>query len=121
MQSRGRKPDIVLKILVISALGLATLAAVGVAIGGFTLGKRVITTIAFKLTKLDPITGAAEGYSTVLNVWLFTTISTVLWGYGMPVSTTYAAVPTVLGVGLVKYGIKGVNWEYLPESLLCGY
>ena len=156
LQSRGRKPDRILKLLVVSALafsayafgsndvgnatgvyysilssagaqagfdyktalGLSTLAAIGVAIGGFTLGKRVITTIAFKLTKLDLVTGAAEGFSTALNVWLFTTIPTVLWGYGMPVSTTHAAVSAVLGVGLARYGIKGVDWGIFARILM---
>ena len=101
-----------------TALGLATLAAVGVAIGGFTLGKRVIATIAFKLTKLDLVTGAAEGYSTAFNVWLFTTIPTIIWGFGMPVSTTHAAVSAVLGVGLAKYGIKGVDWRMFGKILV---
>lgn len=101
-----------------TAMGLATLAAVGVALGGFTLGKRVINTIAFKLTRLDYVTGAAEGISTALNVWLFTTVPTVLWGYGMPVSTTHAAVSSVLGVGLAKYGVKGVDWGMFGRILV---
>ncbi len=29
----------------------------------------------------------------------------------MPISTTHASVSAVLGVGLAKYGVKGVNWR----------
>ena len=94
-----------------TAVMLAALGAVGISLGSFTLGKRVIKTIAFGITRLDYITGSAAGLANALVVWLFTTIPSIVWGWGMPISTTHASVSAVLGVGLAKYGVKGVNWR----------
>jgi len=94
-----------------TAVMLAALGALGISLGGFTLGKRVIKTIAFGITRLDYITGSAAGLANALVVWIFTTIPSIVWGWGMPISTTHASVSAVLGVGLAKYGVKGVNWR----------
>ena len=94
-----------------TAVMLAALGALGISLGGFTLGKRVIKTVAFGITRLDYITGSAAGLANALVVWLFTTIPSIVWGWGMPISTTHASVSAVLGVGLAKYGVKGVNWR----------
>ncbi len=92
------------------ALPLAALGAVGISIGGFTLGRRVIRTVAYRITRLDYVTGSAAGLANALVVWVFTTVPMMVWGWGMPISTTHASVSAVLGVGLAKYGRKGVNW-----------
>lgn len=101
-----------------TAIALAALGALGISLGGFTLGKRVIKTIAFGITRLDYITGSAAGLANALVVWLFTTIPTIVWGWGMPISTTHASVSAVLGVGLAKYGIKGVNWRTFARIVI---
>ncbi len=93
-----------------TAIMLSALGAIGISIGGFTLGRRVIKTIAFGITRLDYITGSAAGFANAIIVWLFTTVPTMIWGWGMPVSTTHASVSAVLGVGLAKYGVKGIRW-----------
>ncbi|OYT38875.1 MAG: hypothetical protein B6U89_05090, partial [Desulfurococcales archaeon ex4484_58] len=79
---------------------LAILGSIGIAIGGFTLGRRVISTVAYKITRLDLLTGLAAELSNALTVWLFTTIPYLLFGYGMPISTTHASVASIIGVGL---------------------
>jgi len=94
-----------------TAIMLAALGAVGISIGGFTLGRRVIKTVAYGITRLDYITGSAASLANALVVWVFTTIPLYVWGWGMPISTTHAAVSAVLGVGLAKYGLKGVKWS----------
>ena len=94
-----------------TAIMLAALGAIGISIGGFTLGKRVIRTVAYGITRLDYITGSAAGLANALVVWVFTTIPLYVWGWGMPISTTHAAVSAVLGVGLAKYGLRGVKWS----------
>lgn len=89
---------------------LAIFAATFIAIGGFTVGKRVIETLAFKITRLDiPMALAAET-ANALTVWLFTTIPYFLFGYGLPISTSYATAGSIIGTGIAKYrGLSGVN------------
>ena len=101
-----------------TAIMLAALGAIGISLGGFTLGRRVIRTIAFGITRLDFITGSAAGLANALVVWLFTTIPTLVWGWGMPISTTHASVSAVLGVGLAKYGVRGVNWRTFVKIVI---
>ena len=101
----------------LTSLMLASLGAVGIIIGGFTLGKRVINTVAFGITRLDYLTGSAAGLANALIVWVFTTIPTLVWGWGMPISTTHASVSAVLGVGLIRHGVKGVNWRVIIKIL----
>lgn len=91
---------------------LAILGGLGIALGGFTLGKRVLTTVAFKITRLDLKTGLAAELSNALVVWLFTTIPYLLFGYGLPISTTHATVSSIIGVGIAKHkNLKNVNWR----------
>ncbi|MCS7139736.1 MAG: anion permease [Candidatus Nezhaarchaeota archaeon] len=89
---------------------LALLGGLFIAIGGFTLGERVIRTTAFKITKLDHPSGVAAGFSLALIVWLFTTIPYILWGFGMPISTTHTSVSSIMGVGIAKVrSLRGLN------------
>lgn len=90
---------------------LALIGSIGIALGGFTLGKRVIVRVAYGITRLELVSGAAAELSNALVVWLFTTIPYMLVGYGMPISTTHASVSSIMGVGLARYGIRGVDWK----------
>ncbi len=101
-----------------TAVGLAMLGAAGIILGGFTLGRRVIRTVAYGITKLDYVTGAAAEASNALTVWLFTTVPAAVWGFGMPVSTTHASVSAILGVGLARHGLKGVDWGLFGKILV---
>lgn len=92
-----------------TALLLATLGALGIAMGGFTIGVRVIETVAFRITRLDLVSGTSAELANALSVWLFTTIPYLLFGYGMPISTTHASVSAVIGVGLVRGGLRGID------------
>ncbi len=91
---------------------LALLGSIGIALGGFTLGKRVIVTVGYRITRLDLVAGAAAEYANALTVWLFTTIPYQLFGYGMPISTTHASVSAIIGVGIAKNkNLSGINWK----------
>ncbi len=91
---------------------LAILGSIGIAIGAFTWGYRVIRTVGFEITRLDYITGAAAGLSNALIVWVFSTVPKILFGYGMPISTTHASVSSIIGVGLARErSLKAVNWK----------
>lgn len=94
---------------IVNAVILAAVGAFGIILGGFTVGSRVITTVAFKMTRLDLISGTAGELANALVVWLFTTIPYLLFGYGMPISTTHASVSSVIGVGLAKGGLRALN------------
>jgi len=94
---------------IVVAVILAVIGALGIVLGGFTLGTKVITTVAFKITRLDLISGVAAGLSNSLVVWLFTTVPYIIFGYGMPISTTHAAVSAIIGVGLFKSKSRLIN------------
>jgi PiT family inorganic phosphate transporter len=83
-------------------MGLAVLGTFGIAVGAFTWGYRVIDTVGFKITRLDPAMGGAAELSNALSVYLFTTLPFILLGWGMPISTTLASVGSIIGVGLAK-------------------
>ncbi len=83
---------------------LALLGGLGIITGAFTWGYRVITTIGFRITRLDYTSGAAAELANASIVYIFT-----LWG--MPVSTTHASVSSVIGVGLAKEkSTRGIDW-----------
>lgn len=94
----------------VTMLYLAALGSAGIALGGFTWGYRVIRTVGFRITRLDYVSGAAGELSNALVVWLFTTVPKLLFGWGMPISTTHASVGSVIGVGIAKSrSLRGVN------------
>jgi len=101
----------------LTALLLAALGSLGIVIGGFTVGPRVIATVAFKITRLDLVSGAAVGLANASIVWLFTTIPHMLYGFGMPISTTHASVSAVIGIGLLRGGLKGINISVVLKIL----
>lgn len=103
---------------IMTAVMLAALGAFGIILGGFTLGRRVITTVAFKITRLDLISGVAGELANALVVWLFTTMPYILFGYGMPISTTHASVSAVIGVGLVRGGLRAVDKSVILRIVL---
>ena len=88
---------------------LAAIGSVGVVIGGFWLGPRVIETVAFKIVKLSVISGTAAEISNALVVHMFVTIPYLLMGYGLPVSSSLANVGALVGVGYASMGSTGIN------------
>ncbi len=83
-------------------LGLAVLGSAGIAVGAFTWGYKVIDTVGFRVTRLDPMMGGAAELSNAVSVYLFTTVPYLLFGWGMPISTTLASVGSIIGVGMAK-------------------
>ena len=81
---------------------LAALASIGIIVGGISVGPRVINTVAYKITRLDLAMSFAAGLSNAFVVYLFSTIPYYIFGYGMPISTTYAAVGAIAGAGFAK-------------------
>jgi phosphate/sulfate permease len=108
-----------------SALGaggsllLALYGAVFIALGGTVLGRKVAETVGYRITRLDPVGSMTSSLVSATSTWIFTTIPYMLFGYGMPVSTTYITVATVIGVGIAKHrSIKGVDLKVIAMILL---
>ena len=99
---------------------LALYGAIFIVLGGVFLGEKVVETMAFKITRLDPIGSVSSYLITASSVWLFTTIPYILLGYGFPVSTTYISVGSIMGTGIAKYKSikKGLNLKVVLTILL---
>lgn len=87
---------------------LAVYGAIGIVIGGLTIGPKVIETLAYKVTRLDLTTALSATVGNALVVYLFATLPFLIWGYGLPISSSYAAVGGIIGAGLAK-SIKSVS------------
>jgi len=85
----------------------AVFGAIAIIIGIVTLGKRVIQTVGFGITRLTPIMTIAAELASSLNVHIYTLL-------GIPVSTSHSIVGAVIGVGLLK-GIKMLNKKMVLE------
>ena len=99
-------------------------AAVAMAAGTAAGGYRIIRTMGFRLTKLDPLHGFAAETAAA-------TVIEVATRLGVPISTTHAINGAILGVGTVKQR-KAVRWGLartivlawiltLPASSLLGW
>lgn len=107
---------------------LAAFGALGIAVGGLTWGRRVIETVAFKIVRIDVLTGLAAEMTNALVVYLFVTIPYLYLGYGLPVSTSIIGVGAIIGAayargrGLVDKRIIGrlvITWVLtLPATAL---
>lgn len=81
-----------------------------IAIGVFTWGYRVIETVGHKITVLNNSRGFAVDFGTATSVLLASKI-------GLPVSTTHAAVGSVIGVGLCG-GVAAVDFKVVWNIML---
>ncbi|MEM2977884.1 MAG: inorganic phosphate transporter [Candidatus Hadarchaeales archaeon] len=97
---------------------LSVMGAVGITLGAFTWGYKVLNTAAYRVTRLNPLTGLAAEYSQAFTVLVFTTVPALLWKYGIPVSTSISNIGTVVGVGLATGGTGGVNRRMVGKILL---
>lgn len=88
---------------------LAIFSIIFVGLGGALLGRKVVETMAYKITKLDATTSISAN-ADAIAVWLYTTIPYILFGYGMPISTTYAAAGAIIGAGIARHrSLKAIN------------
>lgn len=109
-QKIGRLPDYNAMLI------LAAMGSVGIAIGGYFIGPKVIETMAFKITRLDLIKGISAELSNALVVYLFSTVPYILIGFGLPISTSLATAGSLIGVGLSAGGVTGVD-KYMVFKL----
>ncbi|MBO3803925.1 MAG: anion permease [Candidatus Brockarchaeota archaeon] len=95
-------------------LVLAAFGSLGIAVGGLTWGGRVVATVAYKIVRLDPLSGFSAEISNALVIFLFVTLPYTMFGYGLPISTSISSVGSIIGVGLAK-DKRAVNKETIAR------
>lgn len=94
---------------VMSSNQAALFGGIAIIIGIVTLGRKVIQTVGFSITRLAPLMAIVAELASGLNVHLYTM-------FGIPVSTSHSIVGAIVGVGLVK-GIRTVNKKIVSEII----
>ncbi|HYB76151.1 MAG TPA: inorganic phosphate transporter [Nitrososphaerales archaeon] len=92
---------------------VAVLASTSIALGTFFGGWRIVKTLGFRMTKLDPVHGFSIETASAI------TILTASF-FGIPVSTTHVVSGSVMGsgatmgVGSVRWGVaRRIIWAWL--------
>ncbi|MFB0564466.1 MAG: inorganic phosphate transporter [Candidatus Aminicenantaceae bacterium] len=83
------------------------LGGVGLSLGIYTWGHRVMETVGKRITHITPTRGFSAEFGTATTVLLCSRL-------GMPVSTTHTAVGNIIGVGLAR-GISAINLDVLKR------
>jgi len=91
-------------------LWLLMLGGLGIAIGIAMLGHKVMGTVGEKITTLTNTRGFAVDFGAATTVLMASNL-------GMPVSTTHAAVGSIVGVGLAR-GFGAVDFRVLFKIVL---
>ncbi len=91
-------------------LGLLAMGGVGIAIGIALLGHKVMGTVGTKITVLTNTRGFAVDFGAATTVLVASNM-------GLPVSSTHAAVGSVVGVGLAR-GFAAVNFKILGKIVI---
>lgn len=99
-------------VIVISSISIS----LGTAVGGW----RVIRTVGFKITALQPVHGFAADFSAAAVIEVASRL-------GIPVSSTHCATAAVMGVGAtrrlsaVRWGItRSIVWAWILTFPICG-
>ena len=96
---------------------LAAFGSVGIALGGLTWGYKVIETVAYKIIRLDIVSGFAAELANALVVYLYATLPYIFSDFGLPISTSIVSVGAIIGVGLGK-DHKAVNKSIIARLVL---
>ncbi|NIM89874.1 MAG: phosphate permease [Candidatus Aminicenantes bacterium] len=86
---------------------LLALGGVGLALGIYFWGHRVMETVGKKITAITPTRGFSAEFGTATTVLLCSRL-------GMPVSTTHVAIGNIIGVGLAR-GISAINLDVIKR------
>ena len=91
-------------------LFILMLGGIGISMGVFFMGYRVMRTVGENITHLTNTRGFAVDFSTATTVLLASVL-------GMPISTTHVVVGSVTGVGIAR-GVETVNVGVLKNIIL---
>ncbi len=100
----GAMPQFAVPLWVMFLLG--AVMAVGTAVGGW----RIIKTMGFKITKLEPVSGFAAQSSGALAIL-------VASRFGIPLSTTHTIGTSIMGVGATRR-FSAVRWGMAREIVM---
>ncbi len=89
---------------------ILAMGGLGIAVGIFMYGYKVMETVGKKITELTNTRGFSIDFSAA------TVILVASW-LGMPISTTHTVVGAVVGVGLAR-GIKAINTSILKDIVI---
>jgi len=92
---------------------ILAMGGVGIAVGIFTYGYRVMETIGMRITSLNNTRGFSVDFSAA------TVILIASW-LGLPVSTTHTVVGAVVGVGLAR-GVREVDASVLRDVFIAWF
>ena len=91
-------------------LWILILGGIGIAFGIMVMGHKVMGTVGESITKMNNTRGFSVAFSSATTVLMASNL-------GLPVSTTHAAVGSVVGVGLAR-GFQAVDFRVLGKILL---
>lgn len=91
-------------------LWLLLMGGCGIALGIMMLGHKVMGTVGERITKMNNSRGFAVAFGSATTVLMASNL-------GLPVSTTHAAVGSVVGVGLAR-GFAAVDFRVLGKIVL---
>ncbi|UZP66363.1 inorganic phosphate transporter [Desulfovibrio mangrovi] len=91
-------------------LWLLIMGGIGIAVGIAMLGHKVMDTVGEKITQLTNTRGFAVDFGAATTVLMASNL-------GMPVSTTHAAVGSIVGVGLAR-GFGAVDFRVLFKIVI---
>lgn len=92
-------------------LWLMFYGGIGIVIGLFVLGRKVMKTMGKDLSTITPSSGLSVEIGSSICVLLATNI-------GFPISTTHCKVGSVVAVGIVQNGVKNVDWKLFRNIVL---
>lgn len=87
-------------------LSCAVMMGLGTATGGF----RIIRTLAFSITKIEPVQGFAAEVSASLVILSASFL-------GMPISSSHMIAGSIIGVGTAK-GVEAISWKTPKKFVL---
>jgi len=91
-------------------LWVLVIGALGLAVGLWLFGARVIRTIGSEITEMDQIRAYCIAMSATITVLIASEL-------GLPVSTTHVAVGAVMGVGFLREYLK-TNYDKIVAEIL---
>jgi PiT family inorganic phosphate transporter len=83
------------------------IGAVGIVIGLFTYGYKVIRTIGQKITQITPTRGFSAEFGAAFTILIGSKL-------GLPISTTHTVVGAIVGIGFAR-GIAAINKNVLKS------
>ncbi|MCG8531107.1 MAG: inorganic phosphate transporter, partial [Desulfovibrionales bacterium] len=111
-----------------SAQQLFFIGSLAIALGVITYSKKVMMTVGTGIVDLSPVAACTVVWSHSIVLFLFSSqeLETFLTGHGLPsiplvpVSSSQAIVGAVMGIGLLKTGLRGIKWK-MVGSIASGW